>query len=190
VGLNLNDAVWAPSGFTKHRERLLGGDVAQAFSEPVLAQACERHRWSDEHRTVDGPLLEAWAGQQRVKRTGAETPKVPPEDPGNASIACRGEWRTNATDRSTTDPEARLYTKAKGQEVKLRYVGHVVMENCHGLVVHTRVTHATGTAARESATAGKSAPEVPSSASSGAECSANSSARCGLPVCSAAMFSP
>ena len=58
MGLNLNDAVWAPSGFTKHRERLLGGDVAQAFSEPVLAQACERHRWSDEHRTVDGPLLE------------------------------------------------------------------------------------------------------------------------------------
>jgi transposase len=152
VGLNMDDPIWDPSTFSKNRERLLEGDVARAFFDQVLGQARERGLLSDEHFTVDGTLLEAWAGQKSFKRKKAEPPS-PPDDPGNPSIDFRGERRTNATHASTTDPEARLYKKAKGQEAKLAYLGHVLMENRHGLVVDTRVTQATGTAEREAALA-------------------------------------
>jgi transposase len=152
VGLNMDDPIWDPSTFSKNRERLLEGDVARAFFDQVLGQARERGLLSDEHFTVDGTLLEAWAGQKSFKRKEAEPPS-PPDDPGNPSIDFHGERRTNATHASTTDPEARLYKKAKGQEAKLAYLGHVLMENRHGLVVDTRVTQATGTAEREAALA-------------------------------------
>jgi transposase len=152
VGLNMDDPIWDASTFSKNRERLLEGDVAHAFFDRVLAQARERALLSDEHFTVDGTLIEAWAGQKSFKRKGVEPPE-PPDDPGNPSIDFRGERRTNATHASTTDPEARLYKKATGQEAKLAYLGHVLMENRHGLVVDSRVTQATGTAEREAALA-------------------------------------
>lgn len=153
VGLNMDDAVWDASTFSKNRERLLEGDVARAFFDQVLAQARERALLSDEHFTVDGTLIEAWAGQKSFKRKAAETPTDPPEDPGNPSVDFHGERRTNATHASITDPEARLYKKAKGREAKLCYLGHTLMENRHGLVVDTCVTQATGTAEREAALA-------------------------------------
>jgi transposase len=159
VGLSIDDPVWDSSTFSKNRERLLEGDIATAFFAQVLAQARERDLLSDEHFTVDGTLIEAWAGQKSFKRKQADPPPEPPDDPGNPSIDFRGERRTNATHASTTDPEARLYKKAKGQEAKLAYLGHVLMENRHGLVVDTRVTQATGTAEREAALA--MAEEIP-----------------------------
>jgi transposase len=152
VGLHMDDPIWDPSTFSKNRERLLAGDVARAFFEQVVGQAQEYGLLSDEHFTVDGTLIEAWAGQKSFKRKESEPPS-PPDDPGNPSIDFHGERRTNATHASTTDPEARLYKKAKGQEAKLAYLGHVLMENRHGLVVNTRVTQATGTAEREAALA-------------------------------------
>jgi transposase len=133
VGLNLDDPVWDPTTFTKTRERLLAGDAAQAFFGQVLAQARGRQPLSDEHRTVDGTLVEAWAGQKSFKGKGAPALPEPPDDPGNPSINFRGERRTNATHASTTAPGARLYKKAKGQEAKLCYLGHVLMENRHAL---------------------------------------------------------
>jgi hypothetical protein len=107
---------------------LLVGNVAHAFFNQVLAQAQERDLLSDEHFTVDGTLIDAWAGQKSFKRKKAATPPPPPDDPGNPSIDFRGERRTNATHASTTDPEARLYKKAKGQKAKLCYLGYVVIE--------------------------------------------------------------
>ena len=159
VGLNMDDAVWDPTVFSKNRERLLAGEVAQACFDQVLAQARKRELLSDDHFTVDGTLIEAWAGQKSFQRKEAEAPSPPPDDPGHPSIDFRGERRTNATHASTTDPEARLYKKAKGQEAQLAYLGHVLMENRHGLVVDTRVTQATGTAEREAALA--MAEEIP-----------------------------
>jgi len=153
VGLNMDDPIWDPSTFSKNRERLLKGDVAHAFFEQVLAQARERDLLSTDHFTVDGTLIEAWAGQKSFKRQEEPSPSPAPNDPGNPSVDFRGERRTHATHASTTDPEARLYKKAKGQEAKLAYLGHVLMENRHGLVVDTRVTQATGTAEREAALA-------------------------------------
>jgi transposase len=107
VGLNLDDPIWDPSTFSKNRERLLEGDVAHAFFAQVLAQAREHDLRSGEHFTVDGTLLEAWAGQKSFKRQ--EAPSWPPDDPGHPSIDFRGERRTNATPASTIDAEARLY---------------------------------------------------------------------------------
>jgi transposase len=153
VGVNMDDPIWDASTFSKNRERLLEGEVAHAFFAQVLAQARERDLLSEDHFTGDGTLIEAWAGQKSFKRKEAQAPSPPPDDPGNPSIDFRGERRTNATHASTTDPEARLYKKAKGQEAKLCYLGHVLMENRHGLVVDTHVTHATGTAEREAALA-------------------------------------
>lgn len=143
VGLNLDDRIWDASTFSKHRERLRDGDVAHAFFEQVLAQAQERALLSDEH------FIEAWAGQKSCKRKDAEPSAPPSDDPGTPSIDFRGESRTNATHASTTDLEARLSKKATGQEIKLVYLGHVLMENRHGLVVDTCVTQATGIAERE-----------------------------------------
>ena len=151
VGLDLDAPVWDVTVFTKNRDRLLAGEVATAFFEQVLAQAKAHRLLSDEHFTVDGTRIEAWAGQKSFKPKGLVTP--PPDDPGNPSVNFRGERRTNATHASTTDPEARLYKKASGQEAKLCFLGHVRMENRHGLVVHTQLTPATGTAEREAALA-------------------------------------
>jgi len=153
VGLDLDAPVWDVTVFTKNRDRLLEGEVATAFFKEVLAQAKAQRLLSDEHFTVDGTLIEAWAGQKSFKRKTDPMSVLPPEDPGNPSVDFRGERRTNATHVSTTDPEARLYKKAAGQEAKLCFVGHVLMENRHGLVMNTRLTPATGTAEREAALA-------------------------------------
>lgn len=148
VGLNMDDPVWDATVFSKNRERLLEGDVARAFFVEIGVLAKEQGLLSDEHFTVDGTLIEAWAGQKSFKpRVGAPPPTD--SDPGNPSVDFRGERRTNDTHASTTDPDARLYKKAKGQESKLAFLGHVLMENRNGLVVETRLTKATGTAERE-----------------------------------------
>lgn len=153
VGLDLDAPIWDVTVFTKNRDRLLEGKVATAFFEQVLAQAKAHRLLSDEHFTVDGTLIEAWAGQKSFKPKAAAVPVPPPDDPGNPSVDFRGERRTNATHASTTDPEARLYKKAAGQEAKLCFLGHVLMENRHGLGVNTRLTPATGTAERDAALA-------------------------------------
>ena len=149
VGLNMDDRVWAPTVFTKNRERLLDGDIAQAFFEKVLALARERRLLSDEHFTVDGTLVEAWAGHKSFQKRGSKT--KPPEDPGNPAVDFRGEKRSNATHESTTDPDAKLYRKSFGTESKLCYFGHVLMDNRHGLAVGGRVTQATSYAERDAA---------------------------------------
>jgi len=153
VGLDLDAPVWDVTVFTKNRDRLLAGEIATAFFQQVLAQAKAQHLLSDEHFTVDGTLIEAWAGQKSFKPKTETAPEPPPDDPGNPSVDFRSERRTNATHASTTDPEARLYKKAAGQEAKLCFLGHVLMENRHGLVVNATVTPATGTAEREAALA-------------------------------------
>ncbi len=149
VGLNMDDAVWDPTVFTKNRERLLAGNIAQAFFERVLAQARQRGVLSDEHFTVDGTLIEAWASLKSFKLKDA--PPAAPDDPGNPTVNFHGERRRNATHVSRTDPEARLARKAKGHEAKLAYQGHVLMENRHGLAVEGCVTRASGGAERAAA---------------------------------------
>lgn len=142
VGLDLDAPVWDVTVFTKNRDRLLEGEIATAFFEQVLAQARAQRLLSDEHFTVDGTLIEAWAGPKSFQKKAAAAPSRP-ADPGNPSVDFRGERRTNATHASTTDPEARLYKKAEGQEAKLCFLGHVLMENRNGLVVQATVTPAT-----------------------------------------------
>ena len=150
VGLNMDDAVWVPTVFSKNRDRLLEGAVAEAFFDEVLREAGEQELLSEEHFTVDGTLLEAWASQKSFQRKDApEGP--PPEDPGNPTVDFHKEKRTNETHQSTTDPDARLARKGKGKEAKLSYAGHVLMENRNGLVVNVRLTQATGTAERDAA---------------------------------------
>ncbi len=145
VGLNMDEPVWEHSTFSKNRERFLTGDVAHAFFDRVLAEARQRELVSDEHFTVDATLLEAWASMKSF-RPRDEPPPTPPDDPGNPTVDFHGERRSNATHQSTTDPDARLYRKGKGREAKLCYMGHVLMENRHGLVVQAQATIATGTA--------------------------------------------
>jgi transposase len=150
VGLNMDDPVWDFTVFSKNRERLLEADVACAFFAEIGQLAREQGLLSDEHFTVDGTLIEAWAGQKSFKpRTGTPPPSDP--DSGNPSVDFRGQKRTNDTHASTTDADAKLYKKAKGHEAKLAFLGHVLMENRNGLVVETRLTAATGTAEREAA---------------------------------------
>jgi IS5 family transposase len=150
VGLNMDEPVWDHSTFSKNRERFLAGGVADAFFDRVLAQARQRNLLSDEHFTVDATLLEAWASLKSF-RPKDEPPTTPPDDPGNPTGDLHGERRRNDTHQSTTDPEARLSRKGKGREAKLCYMGHVVMENRHGLVVRAEATIATGTAEAEAA---------------------------------------
>ncbi|MGH9701029.1 MAG: IS5 family transposase [Candidatus Acidiferrales bacterium] len=150
VGLNMDDRMWDVTVFTKNRERLLKGQIAQGFFEKVLEQAQAQQLLSEEHFTVDGTLIEAWAGQKSFQRK--DTPPEPPQDGGsNPTVNFHGEKRSNQTHPSTTDPEALLYRKSGGSESKLSYLGHVLMENRHGLVVATRLTRATGTAERDAA---------------------------------------
>jgi len=151
VGLEMDDPVWDATVFTKNRERLLVGDVAEAFFEKVLSEAKRRGVLSDEHFTVDGTQVEAWAGQKSFQRKDGGGKEPPAGDRRNRSVNFRGETRRNDTHQSTTDPEARLYTKLKGNAAKLCYIGHVLMENRHGLVVDTALTPATGYAERDAA---------------------------------------
>src|SRR5262249_24826572 len=142
VGLAMDDPIWNATVFTKNRERLLRGDIARAFFERVRAQA-EQPGWvSDEHFTVDGTLIDAWASLKSFTRKDA--PPTTPDDPGNPTVNFHGERRSNATHTSTTDPQARLYRKGKRREAKLCYQGHVLMENRHGLAVAGCLPPATG----------------------------------------------
>ena len=143
VGLGMDEPMWNHSTFSKNRDRLLAGDIAQAFFAEVLVEAKDRRLLSDDHFTVDGTLLEAWASHKSV-RPKDDPPAGPSDDPRNPTVNFRGERRTNATHQSTTDPDARLAKKGPGQPAKLAYHGHVCMENRHGLVVDTMVTAADG----------------------------------------------
>ena len=150
VGLNLDDPVWHPTTFTKNRDRLLAGDLAAAFFDAVQAHARAAGLLSDEHFTVDGTQLEAWASLKSFRcRDAAESD--PPDDPGNPTVNFHGERRRNDTHQSTTDPEAMLHRKGQGKEAKLAYLGHVLLDNRQGLVANVCATHATGTAEREAA---------------------------------------
>lgn len=150
VGLSMDDAVWDPTVFTKNRERLLSGEIDRLFFERVQEEARGRGLLSDEHFTVDGTLVEAWAGHKSFKPKEGAAGK-PPDDPGNPSVDFTGQKRSNKTHASTTDPEARLYRKSFGTESKLCFAGHILMDNRHGLAVNVRVTQATGNAEREAA---------------------------------------
>jgi transposase len=149
VGLTMDDPIWVPTVFTKNRDRLLDGDIAAVFFKGVLGVAREQKLLSDEHFTVDGTLIEAWAGQKSFQKKGKRSRDSHSDDPGNPTVNFHGEKRLNDTHESTTDPEARLYRKGHGKEAKLCYMGHVLMENRHGLVCDGCVTLATGTAERE-----------------------------------------
>jgi len=135
------------SSFTRNRARLLAHDVAGEFFRRVVAQARALKLTSDEHFTVDGTLIEAWASLKSVRPKGEEpTDRPPPDDPGNPSVDFHGERRHNATHQSTTDPEARLAKKGAGKEAKLCYTESVLMENRNGLMIDLRVGQATGRA--------------------------------------------
>src|SRR6266446_3644748 len=150
VGLSMDDEIWDATVFCKNRERLLEADVARLFFEKVLGQARQNHLLSNEHFTVDGTLIEAWAGQKSFKKKAGDK-QQPPDDRGNPTVNFHGEQRRNDTHQSTTDPDARLARKGQGKEAKLSYAGHVLLDNRHGLVANVCVTAATGTAEREAA---------------------------------------
>jgi len=149
IGLGMDEAVWDPTVFTKNRDRLLKSDVASAFFDAVLDDARTAGLLSDEHFTVDGTMLEAWASLKSFQKK--DEPPPPPDDPGNPTVNFHGETRKNDTHQSTTDPEALLYRKSHGREAKLAYLGHVVLDNRCGLVANVCATAATGTAEREAA---------------------------------------
>lgn len=153
VGLSMDDVVWDATTFTKNRDRLLEGDIAAAFFDAVLRQAERERLLSDEHFTVDGTLLEAWASHKSFRPKDKAGPGGPDDDPGNPTVNFRGERRSNATHQSTTDPDARLYKKGVGRAAHLAYLGHVVMENRNGLLIRATVTSATGTAECDAALA-------------------------------------
>ena len=153
VGLGMDDPVWDPTTFTKNRDRLLRGDIADAFFQAVLIHAERERLLSDEHFTVDGTLLEAWASQKSFQPRDKDGDGTPPAagGGGNPTVDFHGHRRTNETHQSTTDPDARLYKKAVGREAHLGYLGHVLMEHRSGLIVKTTVTPATGYGERDAA---------------------------------------
>ena len=142
VGLEIDDVVWNHAVFSKNRDRLLNQDLAQKFFAQVKRQAAGL--MSDEHFTVDGTLIEAWAGQKSFRRKD--------EDGSSGSGGdFHGESRRNQTHVSSTDPEARLYKKSAGQEAKLSYLGHTLVENRNGLIAGAMTTQADGRAERDAA---------------------------------------
>lgn len=142
VGMEMDEPVWNHAVFSKNRERLLNQAVAQTFFARVLAQA--EGQLSDEHFTVDGTLVEAWASQKSFRRKDGS-------DDHRSGAVFHGQKRSNETHESKTDPEARLYRKGNGQEARLSYLGHVMVENRHGLIVDAMLTQADGTAERDAA---------------------------------------
>ena len=150
IGLSMDDPVWDHSTFSKNRDRLLESDIARGLFDAILAQAEARDLTSDEHFTVDGTLIEAWASLKSVRaKDGSDDP---PEGGGrNPERDFHGQKRKNDTHESSTDPESRLYRKGRGKEARFYYMGHVLMENRHGLVVDGDLTEASGTAERDTA---------------------------------------
>lgn len=150
IGLSMDDAVWDHSTFSKNRDRLLQSDIARGLFEAIVAQAEARDLTSDEHFSVDGTLIEAWASLKSVRRKdGSDEP--PCGGGRNPDRNFHGQKRKNETHASATDPEAQLFRKGRGKEAKFYYMGHVLMENRHGLVVDGALTQATGTAERDTA---------------------------------------
>jgi len=150
VGLSTDAAVWDVTVFTKNRDRVLRGDVAVQLPAAVVAQAQGRDLLADDHFSVDGTMIEAWASMKSFR------PEVGDDDNGsgggcNGERNVRGEKRSNVTHASTNDPHARLFRKGNGQSSQTAYLGHVLMENRNGLVFDAALTHATGTAEREAA---------------------------------------
>jgi transposase len=143
VGLEIDEPVWNHAVFSKNRDRLLNQDVAQQFFGRVKAQATTL--MSDEHFTVDGTLIEAWASQKSFQKKDSSEP------PSGGGAHFHGEKRTNETHASRTDPDARLYRKSSGQEAKLSYLGHTLVETRHGLIAAAMATRADGTAERDAA---------------------------------------
>jgi transposase len=156
VGLNLDDDVWNHSTFTKNRDRLLEGEIAQRFFEEVLAMAKKQGLVSQEHFTVDGTIIEAWASHKsfQLKDSGSDDDDDTPKSSGegkNPDIDYHGQKRKNDTHESKTDPDSRLYRKSKRTGAQMCYLGHALMENRNGLVVDVRVTHAVGKAEERAA---------------------------------------
>ena len=149
VGMNLDEPVWDVTVFTKNRDRLLEGDVAREFLCEVVEQARQKNLTSDEHFTVDGTLIEAWASLKSFQRKDQKN--TPPDDPGNPTVNFHGEQRSNETHGSTTDPDALLARKGSGKEAKLSYNGNLLTENRNGFIVATEVFQANGTAERDAA---------------------------------------
>jgi len=149
VGLGVDDAVWDHSTFSKNRDRLLNADVAAKFLEAVLRHAKVKRFLSDDHFSVDGTLVEAWASLKSVRaKDGSDEPPSPGR---NGERQFHGEKRTNDTHASTTDPDAKLYRKSNHAAAKLCFIGHALAENRHGLIVQADATTATSRAEREAA---------------------------------------
>ena len=149
VGLGADEAVWVPTVFSKNRDRLLEAEVARKFLAELLNHREVRGLLSDEHFTVDGTQITAWASMKSFQpKDGSGEPPAPGR---NGERDFHNEKRSNETHASTTDPEAKLYRKGQGKEAKLSYIGSALAENRHGLVVETELDPATGTAEREAA---------------------------------------
>jgi transposase len=154
TGLGIDDTVWDVTVFTKNRDRLLSGDIAVKFFRAVLGQPEVKALLSDEHFTVDGTLIEAWASMKSFKPKDGTSGEPPTGGAGrNVERDFHGEKRTNATHASTTDPDARLIRRGRGKEAKLCHMGHLLMENRNGLIIDAMLTSATGTAERDAAEA-------------------------------------
>lgn len=151
VGLSADEPVWNHSTFSKNRDRLLDGDIAVAFFRAVLKQAQAAELTSDEHFSVDGTLIEAWASHKSFRRKDGGDDD--PEDGRNGERDFSGQPRSNDSHASTSDPQCRLYRKGKGKPAQLCYAGHILIENRHGLVVNATVTQADGYAERDAAVA-------------------------------------
>jgi transposase len=149
VGLNLDDAVWDATTFTKNRDRLLEAAVAKEFLAQVVERARGARLMSDEHFTVDGTLLEAWASLKSFRPKDSK--QDPPEDPGNPTVDFHGQTRSNQTHESTTDGDAKLARKGAGKEAKLSYSGNLLIENRNGLIVNAELLEANGRAERDAA---------------------------------------
>lgn len=171
AGLSMDAPIWDVTVFTKNRDRLLEGDMAAKFMAAALGQSRVKALLSQDHFSVDGTLIEAWASMKSFKPR-ADVPDDGPDGgsgdgAGPASVLAsgktskpkgrnskrdsHGEKRSNDTHASSTDPDARLFKKARGQAAKLCHIGHMLMENRHGLIIDTMLTHATGTAEHEAA---------------------------------------
>ncbi len=154
LDMELGDPSFDPTVFTKNRERLLNHEVGRRFFDAIVRRARQADLMSDDHFTVDGSLIEAWASLKSFRPKGEKGSDRPTDgDPGNPSVDFHGEKRTNETHRSTTDAESRLMRKGKGKEAKLTYGAHALMENRNGFLVDLEVTKATGTAEVEAAEA-------------------------------------
>ena len=150
VGMNLDEPVWDATTFTKNRERLLDADIAKEFLSQTVKQVYAKGWASDEHFTVDGTLIEAWASLKSFQpKDRSQTD--PPDDPGNPTVNFHGERRSNQTHESSTDADAKLARKGNGKEAKLSFQGNLLVENRNGLIIHTELFEANGTAERDAA---------------------------------------